>query len=122
MKKSFYTLLLFTVCVSSLLSGCKKPEACLEVNESPKKDVTTTIDATCSQNARWFDFYIDGTYKGGGFSGDIEYTFTTVGKHTVKVTIFKNYNGTTNSRSGTCTGCSGSGKSSTIEKEVNVTN
>jgi hypothetical protein len=120
MMKNLFLLIFAILCIA-LATSCRKTEACVEVIDNPEKDEQTEISARCSKNARWVDYYVDGQYIDGGFnSSSFYYRFPALGKHTVKIITFSKYNGTTNSQSGTCSGCSGAGKSSSIEKEVNV--
>ena len=117
MKKSVYSLLLFIV----LLSSCRKPTACIEVSDTVYKDKSTSIDGFCTQKAKFYVYEIDGVVVWSDNTSDFEFTFTTLGKHTVKLTAYRSFQGTYNSQTG-CNGCKGSGKSSTITKEVNVIN
>lgn len=109
--------------LSCLMMSCiKKPAACVVVSdEAPKKDDYITIDGSCSKNAKWYVYEIDGQSRGGDFSGDLDYSFSTAGKHVIRLTVYTKWNGSFNSRTG-CSGCSGAGKSNSTTKEITVSN
>lgn len=90
-------------------------------NEMPTKNTSVSIDGFCSEKAKWYEYEIDGNSVWANTTSDIAFTFTTVGPHTIKLTVYRHFNGTYNSRTG-CNGCSGSGKSSSITKTINVVN
>ena len=106
--------------MACLMQACKKPTACLEVsNESPKVNEYIEISASCSEKGKWYDFEIDGSVVNSDMESSIEYAFATKGNHLIKVTVYKKWNGSYNSRTG-CSGCSGAGKSNSITKTVTV--
>jgi hypothetical protein len=115
MKK---TLLLLTLFLT--IQSCKKPQACISVsNENPAVNDYITIDAFCSTKAKWFEYEIDGKLVYSDMDSDIEYSFKTKGSHTIKLTVYKKWEGSYNSRTG-CSGCKGAGKSSSVTKTINV--
>jgi hypothetical protein len=120
MKKLFYSLLLFTFFIV-LLSSCRKPIACIDVYETPTKNVKTSINGFCSERAKFYVYEIDGVTVWSDNTSNFDFTFTTLGQHIIKLTTFRRFEGTYDSRTG-CNGCKGSGKSSSISKIVTVIN
>lgn len=117
------TVLLIILIISFSIAGCfKKPIACIEVsNENPIKNIPVDINGFCSEDAKFYEYEIDGVKVWGDTESDIQYAFPTVGQHTIKLTIYTKFSGTYNSRTG-CTGCTGAGKTNSTTKVITVTN
>ena len=104
------------------LESCRKTEACLEVsNENPKVNEFINVSAACSEKAKWIEVEIDGSMIKRGFDDtDFQHSFTTSGSHVITLTVYRSWTGSYNSNSG-CSGCKGSGKSSSVSKTLTVT-
>jgi hypothetical protein len=103
-----------------LIQGCKKTEACIQIsNETPAFNEFIEISGDCSIKAKWYDFEIDGALVHSDTESSFEYAFTKKGNHLIKLTVYRKWNGSYNSRTG-CTGCSGAGKSNSITKTITV--
>lgn len=107
-------------CVAT--TGCRKknPAACFSIEPTTPKVDEQFVISDCSTDAAWFEYTIDGVKKSGDTDGNFTYSFSASGKRKISLTVYSKMNGTINTRSGTCTGCSGTGKSHTTSQDVTV--
>ena len=115
-KKIIFHLLSFTfACI--LFSSCKKkPSACFTLsNDNPKFAEELIIDAGCSENEKWIEFYMDGSRIDRG-TGESVYTHTCLssGVHEITVKAYSSYVGSPFKSS--CMGCKGKGEKSELSK------
>lgn len=121
MKKNLSIAIILASCLLTTSCRKKNPAACFTLEPtSPKVDESVVISGDCSTDAAWFEYTIDGVKKSGDANGTVYYTFSASGKRKISLTVYSKMNGTINTRSGTCTGCSGTGKSNTISQDITV--
>src|SRR5205085_2602797 len=102
-----------------LFSCTKTPKACLSLNsKNPMIGEEVEIDAGCSTDARWYDFFLnDSLFDSGNEFSRVK--MIKGGTHTIRVKAYSDVNGEPNSF-GFCSGCGGKGKTAEASAEVTV--